>query len=93
MFHTLFLDLKTTSYHRAYFNRFLLCPIRTTPEGTETEIKKNSKSMKREPARGVIFHVHLRKVHSESACEVSSKNTPKRQAATLPRNHGNAVVR
>lgn len=49
--------------------------------------------MKREPARGVIFHVHLRKVHSESACEVSSKNTPKRQAAALPRNHGNAVVR
>lgn len=49
--------------------------------------------MKCEPAHGGIYHVHLRKVLPQSANEVSSENTPQRQAAALPCNHGNAVVR
>lgn len=32
--------------------------------------------MRCEQAHGVIFHVHLRKILSQSADEVSSENTP-----------------
>lgn len=37
--------------------------------------------------------VHLRKVLSQGADEMSSKDTPEWEAATLPGNHDDAAVR
>lgn len=37
--------------------------------------------------------LHSHEVLSQSADEVSSEDTPQRQAAALPRNHDNAAVR
>lgn len=84
------------AHHRADFNGVLLGPVWTIPERRKVERKRFIWKVNIHEMRCSVSSYlsnHSRKVLSQSADEVSSEDTPQRQAAALPGNHGNAAVR